>query len=55
VSGCHAGAAFLQTGAAFKGSSSKARIENDSMPKRSGPNYDRYNSAKKQAMLDYLN
>ena len=54
VSGCHAGAAFTQNGAAFKNSTSRQRINSGNMPKKSGRNYPIYNSAKKAILLDYL-
>jgi len=54
TAGCHAGAAFVQTGAAFKASNARVRISNDSMPKRQGPNFGLYNATKKKILLDYL-
>ena len=53
-SGCHAGAGFLQNAAAFKASSARQRINAGNMPKKSGPNYALYNSAKKKTLLDFL-
>lgn len=52
--GCHAGAAFTQNAAAFKASTSRKRIISGSMPKKSGPNYQIYNNAKKKTLLDFL-
>lgn len=54
VSGCHAGAAFVQNGPAFKASSAGVRVGNDSMPKKTGPNYDKYNAEKKKILTDFL-
>jgi hypothetical protein len=55
LSGCHAGAAFVQSGAAFKASAAKKRIESGNMPKQSSPNYPLYNTSKRDLMLAYLN
>lgn len=54
LAGCHAGAGFLRTGAAFKASSSLRRIQSGNMPLRSSPNYGLYNAAKKRTFIDYL-
>lgn len=51
---CHEGAAFIQTGPAFKASTSRQRINSGNMPKKSGRNYPIYNNAKKKILLDYL-
>ena len=54
LSGCHAGASFLDNGSAFKASSSLRRIESGSMPLQSSPNYGLYNATKRRKLIDYL-
>ena len=54
LSGCHAGAAFLSTGASFKASNSLRRIESGNMPVKTSANYSLYNSAKRRKFIDYL-
>jgi hypothetical protein len=53
LSGCHAGAAFLQSGEAFKASSSAQRINSGNMP-RQNRNSGQYNDQKKNLLLEFL-
>lgn len=53
LSGCHATAGFVKSGAAFKASSSLSRIQSGNMPKP-GPGLDAFSSADKAKVLAYL-
>ena len=55
LSGCHAGAVFISSGAAMKASGAAGRIANGSMPKNSSPNFPIWTDAKKSKLLSYLN
>ena len=54
--GCHAGAGFLRSEAAFRASDVKRRISNDSMPLRQAANYYLWeDGSRKTKILQFLN
>jgi hypothetical protein len=54
LSGCHAGAAFLQTEASFLNSRSKIRVGNGTMPPQYSPNYGQWTQNEKAIYADYF-
>lgn len=52
--GCHNGAAFIATGAAFKASKAKVRLSNKSMPPPGAPQASKFTEADRAALLKYL-
>ena len=53
-SGCHAGAAFVQTEAAFLNSRSKQRVGNGTMPPQYSPNYNQFTQKEKALFSTYF-
>jgi hypothetical protein len=53
LSGCHAGAAFLESGPAFKASASRQRISSGNMP-RQNRNSGQYSDEKRNLLLQFL-
>ena len=52
--GCHAGAAFVQTEAAFLNSRSKIRVGNGTMPPQYSPNYNQFTQKEKALFSTYF-
>jgi len=53
-SGCHAGAGFIQTEAAFLNSRSKIRVGNGTMPPQYSPNYNQFTRKEKALFSAYF-
>ena len=54
AAGCHAGAGFVQSGAAFKASKAKVRIANKSMPPPASPQGRAFSEAERAVLVRYL-
>lgn len=54
LSGCHAGASFLQSEAGFLNSRSKIRIGNGTMPPQYSPKYSQWTQREKDLMSAYF-
>lgn len=52
--GCHAGAGFVQTEAAFLNSRSKQRVGNGTMPPQYSPNYNQFTQKEKALFSTYF-